>query len=198
MRAQSGFSVIEVLAAVFVFGLISAGIMTVYMSTSKYRQIIFDQLAGQAEGRKAVQDFINDIRTANYSSTGAYPLVNANTSSIIFYSDVDGDTFRERVRYFLASSTLKRGLIKPAGTPLAYVTSSEILTDEVHDVFNTSSVFYYYDQNYTGTSTPLTQPVNVSNVRLIEIRLRIEKDPIKSPVPLYVQTKTEIRNLKAN
>lgn len=193
-----GMSIIEMIVAMGIFCLIIGSIMAVYMGTNRYRVIIFEQLQTQAEGRRAVQDFINDVRRANYSSIGAYPIATAGTTTIVFYSDIDGDTFRERVRYFLASGTLRKGVIRPSGTPLTYVTSSEIITDETHSVANTSSIFFYYNQNYTGTSTPLVQPVTTTDVRLVEIRLVIERDPNKSPVPLYVQTKTAIRNLKSN
>lgn len=200
VHTRRGFSLVEMLVAVGIFMLLIGTIMTIYLSSNKFKGIVFEQLLTQAEGRRAVRNFINDIRRANYSSIGAYPLQTAGTSTIIFYSDVDGDSLRERVRYFTSSTILERGIIKPIGTPLSYPTTTEIITEMAHSVANTSSVFYYYDQNYAGSSTssPLTQPVTTTEVRLVEIRLVIERDPYKSPVPLYVQTKTEIRNLKGN
>lgn len=195
-----GFSLVEVLVASGIFALLIGSIMTVFLNSLRFKDIIFEQLETQSEGRRAVQDFINDIRRANYSSIGAYPLLTVGTTTIIFYSDIDGDTYRDRVRYFLSNGVLARGIIAPTGTPLSYPTSSEIVTEVAHSVINTSSIFYYYDQNYSGaaTNTPLAQPVVANAVRLVEIKLTIEKDPNKSPVPLYVQTKTEIRNLKSN
>ncbi len=199
-RRYAGFSLIEVLVAIGIFALLVASITAIFLNSTRAKDIIFEQLLTQSEGRRAVINFINDVRRANYSSIGAYPLQTAGTSTIVFYSDIDGDTLRERIRYFTSSTILERGVIKPTGTPLSYPTSSEVVTAVAHSVANTSSVFYYYDQNYAGasTSTPLSQPVNVMAVRLVEIRLVLERDPFKSPVPLYVQTKTEIRNLKSN
>jgi len=199
---QRGFTIIELIVAISIFTLLIGSIIAVYLNSFRAKDVIFEQLLTQSEGRRAVLQFINDVRRADYSSIGSYPIVSAGTSTIVFYSDVDRDTYREKVRYFISSTILYRGLIKPTGTPFTYPTSSEIIGAVAHSIANspTNSVFYYYDQNYTGsaTSTALTQPVTTTAVRLVEIRLTIERDPFKSPVPLYVQTKTEIRNLKAN
>ena len=56
----------------------------------------------------------------------------------------------------------------------------------------------YFDSNYTGTSTPLSQPVQATQVRLIRITVRIEKDPNKSPGPLTATSQVFLRNLKNN
>lgn len=202
LHDHRGVSLIEVLVAISIFAILMVGITALYLSSVRTKDIVYEQLLTQSEGRRAVQNFINDVRRATYSSIGAYPVQTAGTSTIIFYSDIDADTYRERIRYFVATGTLKRGVTRVSGTPLTYVTSTEVITEMAHSIVTppTTSVFYYYDQNYTGsaTSTPLSQPVNISNVRLVEIRLIIERDPFKSPTPLYVQTKTEIRNLKSN
>lgn len=199
-KNNDGFSLVEVLIAMGIFSLIIGSIMAVFLGALRAKDIIFEQLRVQSEARAEAQNFIDEIRRANYSSIGAYPIEAAGTSTIIFYSDIDRDTFRERVRYWLSGTTLKKGVIKPAGTPLSYPPASEVITDAVHDVINTSSIFYYYDQNYNGgaTSTALAQPVDVTAVRMAGIELKIEKDINKSPTPLYVETKTEIRNLKNN
>ncbi len=195
-----GLSLVEVVVSIGIFTLIIGAVMGLYSNSVRTKDIVYDQLLTQSEGRRAVTRFIDDVRSANYSSIGAYPIQTAGTSTITFYSDIDGDTYRERVRYFMATGTLKRGITRVSGIPLAYVTSTEVITELAHSIINTSSIFYYYDQNYNGgpTSTALAQPVNTTAVRVVEIRLVIERDPFKSPLPLYVQTKTEIRNLKNN
>ncbi len=200
LSANKGFTLIEVLVGMGIFMLTIGSIMAVYLNSTRFQTVVFEQLLTQAEGRAAVRNFINDVRRANYSSIGAYPVQTAGTSTIVFYSDINGDTMRERVRYFTSSTVLMRGVITATGTPLTYPTSSEKILPVAHSIANTSSLFYYYDQNYTGasTNTPMATPVTTTNVRVVEIRLIIERDPYKSPLPLYVQTKTEIRSLKGN
>jgi len=83
---------------------------------------------------------------------------------------------------------------------LIYVTSTESISEMVHDVYNTTTpIFYYYDQNYGYTnSLPLSQPVSITAVRMVGFVLELEEDPSSSPVPFHIETKAVIRNLKSN
>jgi len=190
----------EVLVAMGIFSLISTAIVGLFVYSIKSNKIVWEQLSTQNEGRKITQDFVNELRSATYSSIGAYPLETAQDSQIIFYSNVDADILRERVRYFLEGNTLKKGIIKPTGNPLIYVTSTESISEMVHDVYNTTTpIFYYYDQNYGYTnSLPLSQPVSITAVRMVGFVLELEEDPSSSPVPFHIETKAVIRNLKSN
>jgi hypothetical protein len=101
----------------------------------------------------------------------------------------------------LASTTLKKGITKPSGNPLAYRTSTESITDIVHDIAaGTTSIFYYYGDDYDGVnnSSTLAYPIDVTMVRVVGIRLYMEEDPHLSPAPFIVESKVEIRNLKIN
>ena len=196
-----GFTLLEVLLAIGIFVLVIGSLSAILFNTFKTRNVVFEQLNVQNEARKVVQDFVNEIRSATASSIGAYPLEAATTSSITFYTNLDADNYRERVRYFLQGTILKKGIIKPGGNPLSYDSGNEIITNIAHSIVVTSTpLFIYFDQNYNGTttSTPLSQPVNISQVRMVGIQLTLEKDPNGSPTPFTAQAKGAIRNLKSN
>jgi len=198
---RCGFTLVEAIVAIGVFSMIILGVGSILVYGFKYRAVIMEQLKTQTEGRKIIQDFVNEIRRANYSSVGAYPIVTADTQEIIFYSNVDTDSWREKVRYFLDGDILKRGTTKPTGTPLSYNPANEIVVEMIHDVYNTSTpIFYYLGQDYDGTSSTdyLSTPVSVSQVRAVKFDLYLEADPNMSPKPLRVQGIGEIRNLKSN
>lgn len=197
---NNGLTLMEILVAIGVFTLMVVGVVAIYLFSIKSNKIIWEQLSTQNEGRKIVQNFVNELRSATYSSIGAYPLEKASTTEVIFYSNIDTDSLRERVRYFLVTSTLNKGITKPSGQPLRYNTSTESISAVVHDVYNTTTpIFYYYGQNYGYTSsTPLSQPVNIMEVRVVGIVLDLEEDPTNSPVPFHIESKVEIRNLKSN
>lgn len=197
---KRGMTLMEVLVAMGIFVLFTVAITELLLSSFRFKDIVWEQLSTQNEGRRVVQDFVNELRTAAASSIGAYPLETAATGTIVFYSNIDADSWRERVRYFLAGDILKKGVIKPTGSPLAYNPADETVTELVHDIANaTSSLFYYYDQNYTGAAdTPMTYPINIPAVRVIGIKLILEENPRLSPAPLYIEAKTAIRNLKSN
>jgi type II secretory pathway component PulJ len=198
---EKGITLVEVLVATGIFALLSVAAVAIFTYSLKANKIIWEQLSTQNEGRKIVQDFVNEIRSATYSSVGAYTLEVASTTEIVYYSNIDTDTLRERIRYFLSGTSLKKGVTKPTSTPLVYNTSYEVITDVVHDLMDTTStpIFTYYNQNYGYTSsTPLIQPVSVTDVRVVGINLTLEEDPTASPVPFRIESKAEIRNLKTN
>ena len=164
-NSKKGFTLIEAVVAISIFALLITGIMDLYLWSMHGRDVVWEQLKTQSEGRKVVQDFINEIRRATGSSIGANPIEVAESHQVIFYSNIDLDSWRERVRYFLDSKTLKKGVTKPTGTPLIYDLANEVITEVAHDVANgTTTVFYYYDQDYTGSvsSTPLSFPVDIT------------------------------------
>ena len=120
-------------------------------------------------------------------------------SSFTFYSNVDDDSFKERVRYFLDGTTLKKGIIKPSGTPLTYNPADEAVSELIHGVANaTTSIFSYYDKNYDGTNQALIEPIDIATVRLVKITIVTDKDPQTPPGPMTLTTQISIRNLKDN
>ena len=195
-----GMTLVEVIIAMSIFSLVIATVVEIFLVSTRSKNIVFEQLEVQGQARKAVHDFIGEARAMRYSSAGAYPLQNASTTEIIFYTNINADNIVERVRYFYVTNTLKRGTIEPSGNPLVYMTSTEKITTIVNNVTNgVSPVFYYYDEDYTSvSSTPLAQPVDVTKARIIEMRLIIDKNPLLSPVPFAIQGQTAIRNLKTN
>lgn len=198
-RDNRGLTLVEVLVALGIFTMFIGTISVVFLYSKRSSTIVFDQLEAQGEARRALRDFTTEVRSATYSSVGSYPIESATSTSLVFFTNLDTDSLRERVRYFVSTATLKRGVTKPTGTPLTYMTSTEQITDVVRYVRNTSTpIFTYYNQNYTGTSTPLTLPINVSFINMIGVQLVIDKSPSTSPATLKVEAQAQIRNLKTN
>lgn len=191
---------IELLVGVGIFLLVVVGLSAILSSSFRARNIVWEQLSTQKEGRQIIQDFTNELRSAAASSIGAYALETAQDAEIVFYSNIDSDTWRERIKYFLSDGILKKGVTKPSGAPLAYVTSTEVITELIHDVINTTStpVFYYYNETYNGSGNPLISPIDTAQVRMIGIKLILEENPNLSPAPLRIEAKAHIRNLKSN
>ena len=139
---------------------------------------------------------ISEIRTASVSSNGAYPIDQATVSSFTFFSDINNDNLREKIRYFLSGSTLQKGVIQPTGNPLVYNPANEKISILASGV--TSLAFGYYDKNYDGTTAALSFPINVPVVRLVKITVTIDQDPNRPPGPMTFTTQVSIRNLKDN
>jgi hypothetical protein len=133
------------------------------------------------------------------AETGAYPIVTSATDSMVFYSDYDDDGIVERLRYYRSGNTLKKGVIEPTSNPPAY-NGTEVSVDEVHDLSGLAPIFEYYDDSYDGsaTATPLAQPVNNQDIRLVKITLTVDRLPGRPPGPITVTTQVSMRNLKDN
>lgn len=196
-----GFTLLEMIVAIGIFALISLSISWFISNAFRYNAIIWEQLKTQNDGRRVVQNVVDYARKAEDSSIGSYPIVKTDDYELIFYANIDDDSNREKIRFWLDGTTLKRGIINPSGNPLQYVLANEVLVELAHDVVNiakSTPLFYYYDANYTGTGSSLSQPVSIPDVRVIRVQLEMEKDPNKTPVPLRIESVVSVRNLKSN
>lgn len=129
------------------------------------------------------------------SNIGGYPIESASASSLVFYSDFDNDGLFERIRYYLESGVLKRGVIIPSGSPLAYLPGNEKVREAVHYVI-APDIFSYYPKEAGSGGSPLSSPVAPSLIRLVKINLTIDENPQKPPAAASLTTVITIRNLR--
>ncbi len=199
---QTGFTLIEVTTSVALFTLVGLGIIMAVSNlvTATKQQ---GQLSSDADqSRRFTFQALNELRGAITSSTGGYPLQEALDQEIIFYSNVDGGIDIERVRYYISSGSLYRGIVKPTGNPLTYNVGSEASTIVQRNVANGgTALFTYYNGTYNGVSgSALTQPVDVTDVSYVKINLMITNKAGKSTsTNTYTVTAGgSLRNLKVN
>ncbi len=114
---------------------------------------------------------------------------------MFFFANIDSDDLKERLNYFLSGNILKRGVIKPGGSPLTYNPANEVLQDLIKDV-TPATIFSYYDSTFDGTGSPLAQPVDVSKIRLVKITITVDPNGPKPPEPVTVSTEATIRSLR--
>jgi type II secretory pathway pseudopilin PulG len=199
LRTTRGFSIVETLVVVFIVTLIIAAVGAFQADVFRLTSTIQSGLSSQNDARKIIRPMADEVRSASEGENGAYALATTLPTTFTFYSDIDGDDERERIRYFLEGSDFKKGVIKPSGSPLSYNSVNEKITEVVHNVVSTD-IFTYYDSAYDGTdeSLPLAEPVIPSEVRLIDVELVVDEDPNRSPAPITIRTQMSIRNLKDN
>ena len=195
-----GFSLAEVLVSTAIFVVVGLAIANFGQNIFSLNTSLQNNLSAQLDGRLVLKKIIAELRSASPSNLGGYPIESAGTSSLVFYSNVDSDSYKERIRYYLVGTVLYRGQIKPSGSPLTYPSGSEKISTVVRDVRNTTStpIFDYFNGNYAGTTSPLSMPVTPSDVRLIKVTVTIDADPNRSPNPIIISSQGMLRNLKDN
>jgi len=196
-KTEHGFTIIEVIVSVFIFTVLSYGIVllmsSLFTGYNKQSQLLSDtDLA-----RKTATSFTNLLRGATTGSDGSYALNSAGDQQIIFFSDA-GSLTVNRYRFFMSGTTLKEGVIVPSGN--FYNPVTEVVTTVQTDLANGSSpVFYYYDGNFGGTGSQLAQPVNVTQVRFAKINLVITNKAGQTGAGNFtISSGAAVRNLKNN
>jgi len=199
-KNKKAFTLLEMLVALGIFAIISTIVVWIMITSFRSNAIIWEQLKTQNEGRRALQEVIDDVRRAEESSIGSYTVDSASEYEFSFFANIDDDSLREKVRFFIDGTTLKKGVTNVEGNPLNY-NGEENIVEIAHDAVNIAKnapLFLYYDQDYSGTENALDFPVNITDIRVVRIQLELEKDPTATPVPLHVEGVVSIRNLKGN
>lgn len=196
---RKGFSLIEVI----IFAAIAGAVLFVVANTTKnvstIEEFVNQKLKSRGDLEQTFQILVTDIRSAGPSSNGSYPIMSASTSSLIFYSDIDQDRIMERVRYFFTTSTITKGVIEPTGSPLVYASSSETLSNLIENVINSASSNFlnYYGDTFTGSGSPLSSPIDISKIRVVQVSVNVDTNPGETPKPTLFSDTVTIRNLRS-
>ena len=200
LNNKKGFTILEILVAIAIFTLIIVVVSTFQSNVIIYNKYSSDYMQSAQDARSILRIVIRELRSAKPGNNGSYPIAQVSTSSITFYSDTNADGLQEKIRYFLSTTTLIKGYIKPTGSPLTYNSSQEVLSTLAYNIKNSTStsMFEYFDNTYNGTSSAMTYPINLANIRLVKINLMIDSDPNRSPIPRLYTSEVMLRNLKDN
>ena len=193
------FTLAEIITVVAITVVIMIAVGSFQYNVLNYNRSSAVSLTNAQEAQSLVKVMAREIRATEPSSNGAYPIAAAATSTMTFFADVDGDGTKEQIRYYIATTSVYRGVVKPTGSPLVY-TGAETFKILATGIRNASSspIFEYYDGTYEGTSSPMTYPLTITAIRLIRVNLTIDTDPNKAPVWRTFTTQVGLRNLKDN
>ncbi len=194
-----GMTLVELLIALAIFMIVIVTVGAFEVNVFSYQGSVSGSFTTAQDAQILLKTILTELRSAAPGANGAYPIITAGTSSLSFFSDPDNDGLTEEITYSYIQNTLYRAVIVPTGTPYSYSTSNQSTSSLLTNVANTAStsIFEYYDQNYTGTSSPLSVPVNIPSIRLIQINLTLDTNQSKLPARTYT-TQVSLRNLKTN
>ncbi len=168
---KKGFTLVETIVVIFIFTLLAIGVTTLFTHIFQSSRDDLASLETIDQVRIVTRDFTNEIREASVGMDGSYPITLAEDFQITFNSG-------SPVHYYLATSTL-------------YKESNGKTVAIQKNIKNTNDpIFYYYNGDYSGTSTPLTSPISINQIKYVKINLEI--------TDLNVTAGASIRNLKTN
>ena len=198
LNDNNGFTLIELIIAIAVLVIMAVAISAFFINLYKEQGSDIARIKRIDVASRTIETMSSEIRKMNRAENGVFPLEIVQEQTLVFYSDVDNDGLTERIEYSLDESDetiLERKLTEP-GDSLDY-SGEEIITTVVDGIRNgTELLFRYYDENYTGSEDSLTEPINVTSVKMIEIILDINPSEKYLSSPLRVETKVHPRNLK--
>lgn len=188
-----------VVIAISVILLLGTNVLFVTVISTPRQQFLSANNVDQA--RKVLTSFTNEIRNAAAGNDGSYQLSTASDTQVVFFSNFGASgTKINRIRYYISGTTLYKGVVVPTGSPLAYNLGTEVVTAVQANLANGGTpVFYYYDDSYDGTTNPLIQPVNLTQVKFVKINLIVKRQSTETDAGTFViDGGAAIRSLKTN
>jgi type II secretory pathway pseudopilin PulG len=187
-------TLVELLVTIAIVTVVTTAITGLIQSFYKDNAYLVEQTAALASARKGINQAITDVRESSYGDDGSYLITTAGTSTLVLYSDIDQDSYVERVKYSLIDGTLYRTTAQAAGSPPSYAGATQSTSTVATDVRNTDStpLFTYYDDSGAQLST--TSP-NIASVTSIQIQLLVDLNPARAPNVFTLTEKATMRNL---
>jgi len=199
-RKLKGMSLIEMLIAIAIFTIGIAGFTRLFMISWQSNSYTMRMGQTSLAVSQGVNTMVGYLRKTRQGDNGAYAIKSAAKNDLVVFSDYDKDGAAERLHFYLQSGQLKMGIARPTSTiPKTYPMGDQTVKVIANKVVNDANtpIFFYYNNNYPGdvANNPVSEPVDISIVRLIKVSLKINIDPNKNPEPMGMESFVELRNL---
>lgn len=182
-KNKKAFTVIETFVTIGIFTLIMLGVTYMVFSGFRYYHFILNQAELVSDLQKSSSAITKEIREMRQSDSGSYALSEASENEIVFYSNLDDSSDVEMIRYFKSGECLKKGVIKPTGSPARYLDTNEVIVDVTCNAVNgDDEPFFTFYSGYPSDETVLENPIELQNVKVIKFYLRVESTG-QRPVP---------------
>jgi prepilin-type N-terminal cleavage/methylation domain-containing protein len=206
MAGQAGYSLVELLVVVLLMGVILGAIYGAWQGLSRTYAFAEDDLTAQTQARAAMAEMVEYIRTARQplsveeESLDAV-ITEAGPFSLTMWTDTvrDGSHSLQLIRFRVSPDPLGS---PPSGTSFELwreqgdpTTGSfddppvRLVTADVSNDSATYPLFQYRD----ALGAPTTDP---TEIREVEINLRIDVDPNRSPAVNVLTSIVQPRNLR--
>lgn len=166
-RRDDGFTVVELVEAMALLGILTATVAIVLTSMVRQSDDVREQNLLQTELRPAVDRLAQDLRQA-YGGDGVVPVVSMSATGLMFLSPDRADPFHlRRIAYRVSGGVLERSLETSTdtdGPPWNFGPSGGWEQQSEARIVNTD-VFTYYDA--AGAVTAVAADVRKVAVKLV-------------------------------
>ena len=194
-RNFRGFTLVEMLIVITITGFVGLALTTMIVSFYRNNAYLIQATSAIDSAHRGLKTSFIDLREASYGDDGSYPLLSVATSSITFFSDVDGDGSVEKIHLYLQEGVFYRGITDSTSTPPTYVGQREATTTIATYVRNSSStpLFRYFDDNGTELAS---STIPIASIRSISTAVMVDLNPLRAPDILTLQETATLRNLR--
>ncbi|MBI2618075.1 type II secretion system protein [Candidatus Kaiserbacteria bacterium] len=190
-----GFTLIETVVALSVFTVILGSFVGSISFFYRSNAHALEQAFAVNSARKGIEQMMKDVRKAAYSDEGSYPVIAIADDAFSFYSNVDTDSYVEKVRYFLDDTNLKKGIVNSSGSPLIYDDGTEevfILSDNVRNDAQSVVLFSYYN----ASGTPVTNTASTTDVIFVTADIIVNVNPLNVVNDFRLRSSATMRNIR--
>jgi prepilin-type N-terminal cleavage/methylation domain-containing protein len=172
IRDEGGFTLVEMLTAMTVFGIILGSFSMVLSSAIRHSSEIEQQGNLQLEARTAINTIASDLRQVydGDNNVATSPILAMSGTSLTFYSPDRLQPFHmRRVTYRLNAGTLEKAFLTSSdtdGSPWVGVASNPTAFRRVVPNVANSTVFVYRKADGTTATTPV-------DVKTIEVTIQV-------------------------
>jgi prepilin-type N-terminal cleavage/methylation domain-containing protein len=187
-RSDRGFTLIEVMVATSVLGIVMLIIYSALSSGVKHATDVEARIQIEADVRAMADPFVRDLRQAYTGDATLNRIGSMAAAQITFYSPDRVTPFHLRqISYRLTGTTLERSVTTSTdtdGAPWTFGPTGAYVA-MLTDVRN-PTLFTYRD--LTGVAT-----TDRTQVATVELTVTVDRDPTRSPAELSYSTTTELR-----
>lgn len=186
---QKGFSLTELLVAIFIGSVIAA--VSTILVTQTYKTFTFsnENLTVQSNARVVFNRISDELRQAE-------KIESVTENSISFYKPDWSNPYPSKVEYILENGSTLMRYFTPAQGDIPNVTypleNRQVTTLSQYIVYS-EPIFKVYDHG--GNELQYNQ---ISNIKLLKLKLFFDRDTNKDPQPFILQSDVQFRNFKIN
>jgi hypothetical protein len=175
-----------VVMTIFVTLFIVAGDMII--NGLKSTRFESEQATAVQNARQSMGIMTEEIRGANTSERGDYPLAVAQPQQLTFFNDVNNDNLMEKIRYYLNNTNLVREVYSPGALKdYSVFSASSTIASYINN--GSAPIFTYFNAG-SATTTVIDQ------IRMVRTHVIINVNPATAPNDYILESDVNLRNLK--